>query len=239
ALVAGTVIRKQERRGRSDQQYAFVSLSDPTGMFEVMVFSEVLAASRQLMEAGKSVLMAVAVDWTDDELKLRALSCNDLEKAAADAGEGLRIFLENEFPLNGIATHLNRPGKGIVTIVVQQARGARSRSSCPNSFRSPPRTETRSNRCPASLPSKPSRERRPPRQDAATLPPAIWGPVQNRCAHAHPTPHRPPAQTPNPVPRRPSRHEPVRSRIRDCFSAPRFAGSRKTPLLAGSSECDS
>jgi DNA polymerase-3 subunit alpha len=92
-------------------------------MFEVMVFSEVLAASRQLMEPGKSVLMAVAVDWTDDELKLRALSCNDLEKAAADAGEGLRIFLENESPLNGIATQLSRPGKGIVTIVVPAGEG--------------------------------------------------------------------------------------------------------------------
>jgi len=123
ALLAGTVIRKQERRGRSDQQYAFVSLSDPTGMFEVMIFSEVLAASRQLLEAGKSVLMAVAVDWQDDELKLRALSCNDLEKAAADAGEGLRIFLENESPLNGISTQLNKPGKGIVTIVVPVGEG--------------------------------------------------------------------------------------------------------------------
>ena len=54
----------QERRGRNDQQYAFVSLSDPTGMFEVMVFSEVLMASRQLLEAGKSVLLKpIAVDW--------------------------------------------------------------------------------------------------------------------------------------------------------------------------------
>jgi DNA polymerase-3 subunit alpha len=123
AVVAGTVIRKQERRGRSEQQYAFISLSDPTGMFEVMVFSEVLAASRALLEPGKSVLMAVAVDWTDDELKLRALSASDLEKAAADAGEGLKIYLESDSPLNAIATQLNKPGKGIVTIVVSGDEG--------------------------------------------------------------------------------------------------------------------
>ncbi len=96
AVLAGTVIRKQERRGRSEQQYAFVTLSDPTGMFEVMIFSEVLMSSRQLLEPGKSVLLAVAVDWTDDELKLRALSASDLEKAAADAGEGLKIYLESD-----------------------------------------------------------------------------------------------------------------------------------------------
>ena len=123
ALLAGTVIRKQERRGRSDQHYAFVSLSDPTGMFEVMIFSEVLAASRSLLEAGKSVLLAVAVDWQDDELKLRALSASDLEKAAADAGEGLKIYLESEGPLNGISAQLSKPGKGIVTIVVPGGDG--------------------------------------------------------------------------------------------------------------------
>ena len=41
----------------------FSRFSDPTGMFEVMVFSEVLAACRPLLEAGKSVLIAVGADW--------------------------------------------------------------------------------------------------------------------------------------------------------------------------------
>src|SRR5262249_5609773 len=60
--LGGTVIRKQERRGRSDQPYAFLSLSDPTGMFEVMVFSEALNAARPLLEPGKSVLINVGAD---------------------------------------------------------------------------------------------------------------------------------------------------------------------------------
>src|SRR5262249_1828878 len=57
--LGGTVIRKQERRGRSDQPYAFLALSDPTDMFEVMVFAEALNAARPLLEAGKSVLISV------------------------------------------------------------------------------------------------------------------------------------------------------------------------------------
>jgi len=51
-VLAGTVIKKNERRGKNDQMYAFVSFSDPTGMYEVMFFSEVLAASRHLLDAG-------------------------------------------------------------------------------------------------------------------------------------------------------------------------------------------
>jgi DNA polymerase-3 subunit alpha len=63
------------------------------------------------------------VDWMDEELKLRALSVDDLDKAAAQAGEGLRIHLENTEPLNAIANQLRPPGKGIVTIVVPGAGG--------------------------------------------------------------------------------------------------------------------
>jgi DNA polymerase III subunit alpha len=123
AVLAGTIIRKQERRGRNDQPYGFVTLSDMTGMFEVMVFSEVLVASRPFLEAGKSVLITVAADWIDEELKLRALSIADLDKAAADAGEGLKIFLEDTRPLGAIAGQLKQSGKGLVTLVVPASEG--------------------------------------------------------------------------------------------------------------------
>ena len=123
AQIAGTIIRKQERRGRSEQPYAFVSLSDPTGMFEVMVFSEVLSAARPFLEPGKSVLFTVSADWIDDELKLRAIAAQDLDKAAAGAGEGLRVYLEDTRPLGAIAGQLRQPGKGLVTLIVPAAGG--------------------------------------------------------------------------------------------------------------------
>ena len=87
------MIKKSERRGRNDQMYAFVSFSDPTGMFEVMLFPEVLAASRALLEAGKSLLITASADWDGDELKLRAASITDLDQAAASAGEGMVVRL--------------------------------------------------------------------------------------------------------------------------------------------------
>ncbi len=123
AMLAGTIIRKQERRGRNDQPYGFITLSDSTGMFEVMVFSEVLVASRHLLEAGKSVQVTVAADWMEDELKLRAIAIADLDKAAADAGEGLKIYLEDTRPLGAIAGQLSKPGKGLVTLVVPASEG--------------------------------------------------------------------------------------------------------------------
>ncbi len=117
------MIRKSERRGRNDQNYAFVAFSDPTGMFEMMLFPEVLNASRPLLEAGRSVLISASAEWEGDELKLRAASIADLDKAAAQAGEGLTVRLDGPEPLGALAAQFQNPGKGIVTIVVPGGAG--------------------------------------------------------------------------------------------------------------------
>jgi DNA polymerase-3 subunit alpha len=128
ARIAGTLIRKSERRGRNDQTYAFVSFSDPTGMFEVMLFPEVLAASRPLLEAGKSLLITASADWDGDELKLRAASITDLDQAAASAGEGMVVRLDSGAPLSAVAAQLQAlgqspNGKGLVSFVVPGGPG--------------------------------------------------------------------------------------------------------------------
>lgn len=123
AKLAGTMIKKSERRGRNDQMYAFVSFSDSTGMFEIMLFPEVLAASRPLLEAGKSLVISASADWDGDELKLRAASITDLDQAAASAGEGMVVRLESAASLSAIAAQLTQPGKGLVSFVVPGGEG--------------------------------------------------------------------------------------------------------------------
>ncbi|MGH6828990.1 MAG: DNA polymerase III subunit alpha, partial [Rhizomicrobium sp.] len=121
--LAGTLIKKSERRGRNDQAFAFAAFSDASGMFEVMLFPEVLAASRPLLEAGKSLLITASADWDGDELKLRAASVTDLDRAAAEAGEGMVVRLDSEISLSAIAAELVHPGKGLVCFVVPGPSG--------------------------------------------------------------------------------------------------------------------
>jgi DNA polymerase-3 subunit alpha len=118
AKIAGTLIKKAERRGRNDQMYAFVAFSDPTGMFEIMLFPEVLAACRPLLEAGKSLLITASAEWDGEELKLRAASVIDLDAAAAQAGEGMVVRLSDASSLGALAAELSQAGKGLVNIVV-------------------------------------------------------------------------------------------------------------------------
>ena len=123
ARLAGTMIKKSERRGRNDQMYAFVSFSDPTGMYEVMLFPEVLATSRALLESGKSLLITASADWDGDELKLRAASIADLDQAAANAGEGMVVRLDSVAPLGAVAAQLSGAGKGLVSFIVPGGPG--------------------------------------------------------------------------------------------------------------------
>jgi DNA polymerase-3 subunit alpha len=90
-------------------------------MFEVMVFSEALAQARPFLDVGRSILLRVVGDWVDDELKLRAMSVEDLDSAAAQAGEGLKIRLSDPAPIPAIARELKTGGKGLITLIVPGA----------------------------------------------------------------------------------------------------------------------
>ena len=88
-----------------------------------MVFSEVLARSRQLMEPGSSVVIGVEIDRAGDEVKLRAQSIRTVDEVVKDAGEGLRIFLEDPAALEPIRARLGERGKGLVSLVLMGEGG--------------------------------------------------------------------------------------------------------------------
>ncbi|RNF32895.1 DNA polymerase III subunit alpha [Paracoccus methylarcula] len=86
--IAGTVAARQERKSAKGTQYAFVSLSDPTGLYEVTVFSDLLNAARDRLEPGENVVLQVKVEPSGDQVKMLANSVTGLEDAVADAGAG-------------------------------------------------------------------------------------------------------------------------------------------------------
>ncbi len=124
--LAGSVIRRQERRTRDDKRMAHVGFSDASGMFEAVAFSEVLAQGGQLLEPGASVVLNLATRWDGDDLKLQILSVQSLKEAAAATGAGLRIYLDDPKPLPSIAERLkNQSGKGVVSLVFPIEAGQR------------------------------------------------------------------------------------------------------------------
>ncbi len=88
AQIAGTVAARAEKKSAKGTRYAFVTLSDPTGLYEATVFSDLLDAARQHLEPGANVLLTVNVEPSGDQVKMLARAAVPLEDAVADAGSG-------------------------------------------------------------------------------------------------------------------------------------------------------
>ncbi len=116
--MAGTVVSKRERYGKRGNKYAFVALSDDTGGFEVMMFSEVLAASKELLESGAPLLLTVDAQLEDDKIRLLASKVDALEKAIARRLSNLRITVTNDLPVAELSKLLEADGRGNNRIVV-------------------------------------------------------------------------------------------------------------------------
>ena len=119
--VAGVVISRQERTSAKGNRFAFVQLSDTSGVFEVVLFSELLATSRELLEGGQRVLMTVDIRADDgDGVRLSATNVRPLDEALANASTELQIVIEDEKAIPGIrhALDTGEPGKCKVALIV-------------------------------------------------------------------------------------------------------------------------
>ncbi len=137
-LVAGTVTAKQERKSKKGNPFAFLSLSDPSGQFEIVVFSEVLGQARDLMEPGKSVVVSVEIDRSGDEAKLRAQSVRSVDEVVANAAAGMKIFLDAADPLPALKTRLAEKGRGLVSLVLMGEGGREIEMKLPGGFKVTP-----------------------------------------------------------------------------------------------------
>ncbi len=125
AKLAGTVIGRKERRNAKGNKFAFVQLSDASGIYEVTVFSEALAQSRDLLddaaETNAPVLVNADVRIEDGEsIRLLVRSFATLDSAAARSTRGFRIFLGGDEaigPLHGLLDR-EQGGHGTVDLVV-------------------------------------------------------------------------------------------------------------------------
>ncbi len=91
--MAGIVRRKQEKPGRTGEKFAFVTLSDPTGEYEVMFPPEALRKCRDCLEPGKAVSIRVRCKATDGEVRFFGDDAEPVEKMVENAIAGLRVFI--------------------------------------------------------------------------------------------------------------------------------------------------
>jgi DNA polymerase-3 subunit alpha len=104
--VAGTVIARTERRTKNGTKMGIIGLSDPSGHYEAVLFAEGLAAYRDLLEPGSAMLLFLTAEVQGEEVRARIQSVEPLDQAAAKMQKGLRVFLRDGVPIEGVARRL-------------------------------------------------------------------------------------------------------------------------------------
>ncbi|WP_025030429.1 DNA polymerase III subunit alpha [Nitratireductor aquibiodomus] len=121
--LAGTVTSKQERRTRTGNKMGIIQLSDATGQYEAVLFSEALAQYRDLLEAGSSVVIMVGAENRPEGVNLRIQAVQSLEEEACRMQKALRIYLRDPKPLAAISSQLTQRGDAQVSLVVIKEGG--------------------------------------------------------------------------------------------------------------------
>ena len=139
--LAGVVIGSKERTSARGNRFAFLQVSDMSGMFEAVAFSEVLRDSRALLDSGQPLLLTVDVRTEGDTFRLTAQRIEALDKVAAGAAAGLRLVVEREEALSGVrrAVAAESGGRGRVSIVVPLDAGREVEIALPGGFKVTPR----------------------------------------------------------------------------------------------------
>jgi len=108
----GVVRARSDKPARNGGKFAFLTLSDPSGEVEMMVFPETLSQNYDLLQVGNAVAITVGVKRNAEEIKLNAERVLKLEAARLSKAMGaLKIRLAvGAFvgDLAGVVEHLTK-----------------------------------------------------------------------------------------------------------------------------------
>jgi len=125
-----------------------IGLSDSSGHYEAVLFAEGLAQYRDLLEPGTAVLLFLTAEVQAEEVRARIQSAEPLDEAAAKMQKGLRVFLRNEAPIDGLVRRLEPTGAsrngadqtsdGEVSMVLMLQNGSEVEVKLPGRFKVSP-----------------------------------------------------------------------------------------------------
>jgi DNA polymerase-3 subunit alpha len=118
--LGGIVIGRKDRTSGRGNRFAFAQMSDPSGTFEVTLFSEILSQSRALLDSGQPLVVTVDVRSEEDSLRLTAQKIEPLDAVVAHAAAGLRVFVGEARALSSLKSVIAREsgGRGRVTVIL-------------------------------------------------------------------------------------------------------------------------
>lgn len=116
--LAGTVTSLQQRKTRTGNRMGILQISDPTGQYEAVLFSESLEQNKDQLVVGNAIVLNVAAEDKPEGISLRINTVKNLEAEAARKQFRLNIFVRDEKPLESISQQIGKRGEGQVSLIV-------------------------------------------------------------------------------------------------------------------------
>jgi DNA polymerase-3 subunit alpha len=126
--MAGIVRRRQERTSQSGEKFAFVTLSDPTGEYDVLFSGEALRRCREVLETGKAVMIKARAKGKDGEVRFFGDDAEPVDRSLDAITPGLRVHLAggpDDVGAFASRLHRGRGDKGGEVTVVASLSGGR------------------------------------------------------------------------------------------------------------------
>ncbi|WP_316862655.1 DNA polymerase III subunit alpha [uncultured Cohaesibacter sp.] len=119
--LAGTITGRQERKTKTGNRMGIITISDPTGQYEAVLFSEALHRFRDMLEPGKTVILEVGADERPEGVSVRINNVRPLE--SDNVRKAMRVFVRDPKPLHSLKAQLDNRGDGEVSVIVMLDEG--------------------------------------------------------------------------------------------------------------------
>ena len=104
-----------------------IALSDPSGQYEAIAFSDTLDACREKLEPGNCVLLSVSAREEEEGVSVRIGHVEPLEKLAAKQSTTLTVFLDRADVIESIDRLIGHQGMCSVRLVALTGANGHSR----------------------------------------------------------------------------------------------------------------
>ncbi|KQP10699.1 DNA polymerase III subunit alpha [Methylobacterium sp. Leaf99] len=123
--VAASVLDRSERRTKTGNKLGIVILSDQTGHFEAIIFSEGLGHYREILEPGRPLVLQLQANLEGEDVRARIMTAEPLDAAVARHQKGMRVYLRDERPIASVQQRLQVRGEGEVSLILLLDNGDR------------------------------------------------------------------------------------------------------------------
>ncbi len=116
--MAGVMLKKQERVSAKGNRFAFVQISDATGVYEPLVFSDTLASSRHLLIPGQTLLVTVDLQTLEgeDTPRMNAQGFKPLDEVLEKMTHNVSIILNDTKLITHIEEIVTESGEGGIDV---------------------------------------------------------------------------------------------------------------------------